>query len=190
MNNVGGSLQEMVNSSILVLTQPSVPTFERFERRGNLQKALIYIAVAAIIAGIFGLFGGPRRFIGQLIAVIVNFLVFTYATYYIGQRQGGTGTLDEVAYTFSLFVAPLQVIGSILGTVLLLLAFIPIINVLAAIIGLIVAIAILVFEIRLGHMAVESSMNITDSGRAWRVLIMAAVATFIVSFLISAVFRI
>ncbi len=87
MNNVAGNLQEMVNSSILVLTQPSVPTFERFERRGNLQKALIYIAVAAIIAGIFGLFGGPRRFIGQLVAVIVNFLVFTYATYYISRAR-------------------------------------------------------------------------------------------------------
>ncbi len=56
MNNVG-SLSEMVNSSIVVLTKPSVSTFETYERRGNLQNALIYVAIAALVAGVIGLVG-------------------------------------------------------------------------------------------------------------------------------------
>ena len=44
-------IQEMVNGSIAVLTNPSVQTFERHER-DNLGWALIYAAIASVINGI------------------------------------------------------------------------------------------------------------------------------------------
>lgn len=47
------SFQYMINGSRAVLTRPSVATFEEYERN-NLNWALIYVAIGAVIAGILG----------------------------------------------------------------------------------------------------------------------------------------
>lgn len=165
MNNVSGSLGEMVSSSIVVLTQPSIPTFERFERRGGLQQALIYVAIGAVITGLVSIFGGIAAAIAGLVGALLGFVVFAFATFYIGKALGGTGTLDEVAYSFALFSVPLSVIGSILG-------LIPIINI-------IVGLVLLVLQIYLGYLAARSSLNL-DGGRAIATLILAALASTVV----------
>lgn len=188
MNNVGGSLSEMFASSMVVLRQPSVATFERFERRGNLQSALMYVAVAAVITGLVGLLptfsvGG---FVRGILQTLIGFFIFTYATFFIGQRQGGTGTLDEVAYTFSLFYVPLQVIGSIITLIVVIFAFIPFVNLLVGIIALLVALALVVVQVYLGYLAVQSSMNLRGQP-ALITLIVAALITFIVSLVLGSI---
>lgn len=45
--------QDMINGSIAVLTRPSVSTFEEHEKN-NLGWATIYVAIGALLAGIFG----------------------------------------------------------------------------------------------------------------------------------------
>ena len=52
MNTSTGSLSEMINSSIVVLTKPSVSTFEQYEKRGGTRDALMYVGIAAAVAGI------------------------------------------------------------------------------------------------------------------------------------------
>jgi hypothetical protein len=180
MNNVG-SLSEMVNSSIVVLTKPSVSTFEMYERRGNLQNALIYVAIGALISGVLGLIGsGLAGLISGIIGTLVGFIVFTYAVFFIGKTQGGTGTYDEVAYTFSLFNVPLSVIGAILG---MLAGLVPLLACIVAPIWIV----LLVANIYLGYLAVQSSMNLRDTGKAIITLIGAGVLYFIVTLVIGAI---
>ena len=182
MNNVG-NLSEMVNSSINVLTRPSVSTFETYERRGNLQSALIYVGVAALIAGLLGAIGGG--FLGLLagfVGALVGFIVFTYAVFFIGRSQGGSGTYDEVAYTFSLFSAPLTVISAVLGLIG------RVIPLLGCIVGLPLGLVLLVANIYLGYLAVQSSMNLTDKTKAIITLVAAAILSFIVNLVIASIF--
>jgi hypothetical protein len=183
------SIQEMVNQSRAIITSPSVATFERYERHGNMTNAAIYVAIAAVISGLVGLINGPGGLFSGLIGTMVQFFVFTGLVFFIGKNlANGTGTWDEVAYTFSLFWAPLSVIGSLVGAVILLLAFIPIINILAGLAGLVIGLALLVVNIYFGYLAVQSSMNITDQGKAILTLVLAAVGSFIVLLVVGSIF--
>jgi len=178
MNTSTGSLSEMINSSVVVLTKPSVATFERFERRGNLQTALIYVAIAAVVTGLIGLLGGVRGGIESFLSVFVNFLLFTGTTYYVGKSQGGTGTFDEVAYTFSLFWVPLSVLSTVVTIVLAI-----------TIVGLclvpFVALAALIAAVYFAYLAVQSSMNLADTTKVLITLGVAALVTIIGGALIS-----
>jgi hypothetical protein len=183
------SIQEMVNQSRAIITSPSVATFERYERHGNMTNAAIYVAIAAVISGLVGLINGPNGLLSGLIGTMVQFFVFTGLVFFIGKNlANGTGTWDEVAYTFSLFWAPLSVIGSLVGAVILLLAFVPIINILAGLAGLVIGLALLVVNIYFGYLAVQSSMNITDQGKAILTLVLAAVGSFIVLLVVGSIF--
>jgi VIT1/CCC1 family predicted Fe2+/Mn2+ transporter len=183
------SIQEMVNQSRAIITSPSVATFERYERHGNMTNAAIYVAIAAVISGLVGLINGPNGLLSGLIGTMVQFFVFTGLVFFIGKNlANGTGTWDEVAYTFSLFWAPLSVIGSLVGAVILLLAFVPIINILAGLAGLVISLALLVVNIYFGYLAVQSSMNITDQGKAILTLVLAAVGSFIVLLVVGSIF--
>lgn len=182
MNNVG-NLSEMVNSSINVMTRPSVSTFETYERRGNLQSALLYVGIAALIAGILGAIGGGfLGLLAGLVSALVGFIVFTYSVFFIGRSQGGTGTYDEVAYTFSLFSAPLTVLSAILGLIA------RVIPLLGCLVGPPLALVILVANVYLGYLAVQSSMNLTDKTKAIITLVASAVLSFIVNIVIAAIF--
>jgi hypothetical protein len=181
MNNVG-SVSDMINSSIVVVTKPSVSTFEMFERRGNLTSALIYVGLGAIVTAILGAIASQTGVIEGILAgfigTIVSFLVFTYAVFFVGRSQGGTGTYDEVAYTFSLFMVPLSIIGAVVGVIGRLLPL------LACIVGAPIALALLVAQVYFGYLAVQSSMNLRESGKAIITLVVAAILTFIVSLIV------
>lgn len=169
MNTSTASLSQMVSSSIAVLSRPSIATFEQHERRGTLQNALLYLAVAGVVGAVVGFLGGlwpggPSAIGGALsgfLNIFICFLLFTGTTYYVGKSQGGTGTLDEVAFTFSLFCVPLFILGSI-----------PVLSVCLSPIAL----AITVY---FAYLAVHSSMNLNDSAKVIITLGAAALVTII-----------
>jgi hypothetical protein len=182
MNASAGSLSEMVNSSVDVLRRPSVATFERYERRGNLQKALVYVGLAALVALVLGLFGGLQNALGDAIGVFVQFLLFAGVTYYLGTNQGGTGSLDEVAYTFSLFIVPIYILSSLVLVVLLLIPILGWCLIPFALLGTVIA------YVYYGYLAVQSSMNFTDTTRVLVTLGVAALVTVVGNVLINALF--
>jgi len=177
-------LTDMLSQSMVVLSKPSVNTFERFEKRGGMQQALIYVAVGAVIVGLFSLFGGLLAFLGGIISTLLGFLAFVYVTHAVGQGQGGTGTLDEVAYTFALFWVPLSIVGGVLVLVVGLLGFLTfgLGFLLLPLVGLVV----IALNIYFGYLAVQSSMNLYNGGsKVWITLIAAAVASWLVSSIIT-----
>lgn len=180
MNASTSSLPEMLNNSIAVLTRPSVQTFEMYERRGTTRDALVYVAIAAAVAGIvaflFGLLGGLVSAIGALIGGVLiplaSFFVFAYALYFMGKQQGGTGTQDEVFYSCALYTAPLLAItGAISNIPLLGCLLLPVTFVLG------------LYQLYLGYLASRASMNL-DSTKAIISVVVAIVAQIVVGSLI------
>ena len=174
-------LSEMVQHSIKVLTKPSVQSFEEFENRGTLRDALIYVAIGAALIGLFGLAGGLLSAIGGVISTVLSFFVFTYVVQFVGKAQGGTGTLDQVAYTFALFVIPLQIVAAIIGLILT----ITLIGILLLpLLGLTAIVASAYFA----YLAIQSSMNMTDSTKVVITLIAGVLASMVVSGIITSIF--
>ena len=168
-------VQDMFAQSVAVLSQPSPATFERYERRGNLNAALLYVMVAAVvsavIAAVFSLFHSDVTFFGQLISrlvtIPVQFLIFTGAVYLIGRNLfKGTGTYAEVAYSFALFFVPLSIVSTVIG-------IIPILGWLAM---FVIGLAMIYF----GFLAVQSSMNLRDQTQAIVTLVLAWIAQMVV----------
>ncbi len=180
MNTSTSSLPEMINSSIAVLTRPSIHTFEQYEKRGGMRDALIYVGVAALVAGlvgfVFGLLGGISAAIAGLIiglvTSLVGFLVFGFAIYFMGRQQGGTGTQDEVLYTTALYTAPLTAITGVINAV-------PVLNCLL----IPVTFAIGIYQIYLGYLATRSSMNL-DQTKAIITVVVAYIAMLVVGILL------
>jgi hypothetical protein len=188
-------LSTMVAQSRDVITNPSVATFERYEKRGSIGTAGVYVLVTALVAGVIGfltaliLGGNPfGALVGGVASALVNFVIFTGLVYYIGRNMaGGTGSWDEVAYSFALFIAPFAVISGLLSLIVALLGWIPI---LGALVGLgvgIGAIVVLLAQVYFGFLAVQSSMNIRDAGRAAMVLGLAFVGTLAAQLLLGAI---
>jgi hypothetical protein len=183
------SIPEMIAQSQDIITNPSVSTFERYEQRGTTTNAAIYVAIAAVISGVLGFYGGVGGIIGGALSALIGFFVFTGMVFYIGKNvAGGTGTWDEVAYTFSLFIAPLIVVGAVLGLVIWVFSFIPLLGALIAILGAVAALLILLVQAYFAYIAVQSSMNIRDQGKAITTLLLAVVGTFVVQLVIGAMF--
>jgi hypothetical protein len=177
----GVSISEMLNQSTTVLTKPSIQSFEQFERRGGMREAIVYIGVAAVLAGaaglVFGLLtggigGAIAGLITGLVPPLLSFFVFSFVLYLVGKQQGGTGTQDEVFYTCALYTAPLLAVTGVVGAI-------PLINCLFAPVSLILGI----YQIYLGYLAARSSMNL-DQNKAIISVAAAIVAMWIVSFLI------
>lgn len=171
---------EMLRQSVVVLSRPSVQSFERYERGGTSREAFSYVLIAAVvsavIAAIFAPFHREVTFFGQLITRLIlvplSFGVFTGAVYYIGRSFfGGSGTYPEVAYTFALFFVPLSIVSSIIGII--------------PILGWLVSFIITILMIYFGWLAVQSSMNIRDGGKAAIALIISGIAYFLVQTLIA-----
>lgn len=176
-------VQDMFAQSVAVLSQPSPATFERYERRGNLNAALLYVMVAAVvsavIAAVFSLFHSDVTFFGQLISrlviIPVQFLIFTGAVYLIGKNLfRGTGTYAEVAYSFALFFVPLSIVSTVIGII--------------PILGWLVSFLIGLVMIYFGFLAVQSSMNLRDQGQSIATLVLSWLASFLVTLVIGGFF--
>lgn len=183
MNTSTSSLSEMVNSSIVVLTKPSIATFEQYERRGTMRDALIYVGIAAAIAGIagflFNLLGGIGAAIGGLIVgllgPLVGFAIFAGVLYYVGKQQGGTGTQDEVFYSCALYTAPLLAVTGVISAI-------PLLGCLLLPVTLILGL----YQVYLGYLASRSSMNL-DQNKAIISVVAAILAQWIVGLIIATV---
>jgi hypothetical protein len=53
-----GKISDMISQSRDVLSKRDIATFGTHENKGSLQDAIIYMAIAAAITGLFGLTGG------------------------------------------------------------------------------------------------------------------------------------
>jgi len=175
--SITDTIKDMIAQSMQVLSKRDKATFEQFEGKGTVREAVIYVLVAAVITGLFGLTGGFGGFLRGIITTLIGFLVFAYLIFYVGKAQGGTGTFDQVAYTLSLIWSPLSVIFAVVTLVL-------VITLIGIFLVPLVAIAYLVVVIWLSHMAVQTSMNISDSGKAWITLVVAAIGAFIINAII------
>ena len=173
------SVTEMIHQSRAVLSRPGVATFERYESRGTLQNALVYVALAAALTGLFGLSEGLGGFVRNILITLIGFFVFTYFVYRLGKRRGGSGTLDEVAYTFALFWAPLSVLFAVV-TLLLVVTLIGV--VFLPFVGL----AALAANVYFAYLAVQSSMNLKGDTTTWTVLGLAALGAFVVNLVVGA----
>jgi hypothetical protein len=176
----GVSIREMLDQSVTVLTKPSVQTFEEFEKRGGQREAFVYVGVAtaisAVVGLLFGLLGGIAGAIGALLtavlSVVIGYFIFSYVLYLMGKQQGGTGTQNEVFYTTALYIAPIQAISGVLGAI-------PIVNILALPISLLLAI----YSAYLGYLAARSSMNLGQNQGIITVVV-AFLATWVITGLI------
>ena len=173
------SVTEMIHQSRAVLSRPGVATFERYESRGTLQNALVYVALAAALTGLFGLSEGLGGFVRNILVTLIGFSVFTYFVYWLGKRRGGSGTLDEVAYTFALFWAPLSVLFAVV-TLLLVVTLVGV--VFLPFVGL----AALAANVYFAYLAVQSSMNLRGGATTWAVLGLAALGAFVVNLVVGA----
>jgi len=174
------SIPQMLTQSRHVLTSPSVATFELYETKGSLRDALIYMGVAAAIGGLLGLAQGPLVFLSNIIGTLLGFLVFTYLVHWLGTQRGGSGTLNEVAYSFALFWAPLSVAFSVAALLL-------VITVVGIFLLPLLGIAALVLNVYFAYLATQSSLNLEPGGKTWSVLLLAALGSFLVSFLVAAI---
>jgi hypothetical protein len=184
-------ITDMLAQSMTIMTKPSVDVFERFERRGNMQQALIYVGAAALVSGIVGLLSGGLGglLLGFLVAM-VGFLVFTFLVYFIGKSQGGTGTQDEVFYTFALFQAPILVISAVLSLIGWLFGFIPILGFLVGIVVFLASVLVWILNVYYGYIAVQSSHNFKtqqQQSQALITLIGAAIAAFVINLILGAI---
>lgn len=191
------TLAEMVAQSRDVITNPSVGTFERYEKRGSIGTAGVYMLVAAVAAGLLAFIpallssGGPNPlslFVGGVVGALINFVIFTGMVYYLGKSIGnGTGTWDEVSYSFALFIAPLAVISGLLSLIVALLGWIPLLGGLIGVAGFAGLIIVLLAQVYFGYLAVQSSMNIHDQTKAIAVLVLAAVGTAVAQLILAGI---
>lgn len=174
---------DMFAQSVSCLSQPSVATFERYEKHGGVVQALMYVALAALISGVvagfFAIFHENvsvlAQFFSRIVGTIFQFFAFTGLVYGIGKALfKGTGTYPEVAYTFALFFAPVTILVALIG-------WIPLINFIMPLIALI---ALIYF----GFLAIQSSMNIRDQTNALITLVLSGVAYLVIGYIIRAIF--
>lgn len=189
------TLAEMMAQSRDVITNPSVATFERYEKHGSIGTAGVYVLAGAVLAGLLafltvllpGVRGNPfSTFVGGVTGALVNFVIFTGMVYYLGKSMAnGTGSWDEVAYSFALFVAPLAVVSGALSFIMALLGGIPLLGGLIGFTGAIAMIIVVLAQAYFGYLAVQSSMNIADTGKALLVLILAVIGTMVAQVLLA-----
>lgn len=153
------SITEMLPQSMSIISAPSVSNFERYERRGGVREAATYVVlaavVAALIAGVSALMPWHDvsfigAFLTKLVGIPLSFFAFTGIAHAVSKASfRGTGSYDEVAYTFALFYVPLSIAISVLS-------IIPVVGFFA---GWLIGLIMFYF----GYIAIQSSMNIRDT---------------------------
>lgn len=176
----GVSLSEMINQSMNVLTKPGVATFEQYEKRGGQREALVYVgtaaAIGAVVALLFGFLNGIAfaliAFVGALAIPLISFFVSALLIHFIGTSQGGTGTQDEVFYTNSLYMAPILAISGAVNNIPLL-----------ACLAFPFTLALGIYQIYLGYLAIRSSMNL-DQNKAIITMVLVFIAQVLINMVI------
>lgn len=172
------TFNQMLTGSQAVLTRPAVATFEEYEKN-DLQGATIYVAIAAVIAGIFSAIGATIRGVpgaligglfGSLIGVLIGFFVLLGLVYILGRAFGGTGNFGELAFDISLFYAPLLVVSSLVGMI----AIGPL-GILTGLVSLVIAI----YQLFLTYLGIQSGLNLPKDKALYVILILFAIGLVI-----------
>ncbi len=187
-------IQEMINGSVAVLTNPSVQTFERHER-DNLGWALIYAAIASVINGIISAITSPFQMgelraqleaqglspdmiettiaqqsnpifvvFGGVFGTIIGSLVIWGVIYLLGRAFGGTGSFGELAWGISLFSSPLSVAQFIVSSI-------PFVD-------WILSLALVIYGIYLNYLAIQSGMNLPSQKALYISIILLVIGLF------------
>jgi len=187
-------IQEMINGSVAVLTNPSVQTFERHER-DNLGWALIYAAIASVINGIISAITSPFQIgelraqleaqglppdviettiaqqsnpiftvFGGIFGTIIGSLVIWGFIYLLGRAFGGTGSFGELAWGISLFSSPLSVAQFIVSSI--------------PFVGWILSLALVIYGIYLNYLAIQSGMNLPSQKALYISIILLVIGLF------------
>ncbi|HHO55076.1 MAG TPA: hypothetical protein ENK21_01710 [Trueperaceae bacterium] len=183
------NIKSMISQSKQILLSPSIEKFEEFENSGGVLAALLYVAIANIIASIISftfinirlgisitdmiselsdIFTIATSFVIPLIQLTVGALVL----FVIAKFQNTSGSFKQIAYSLSLFWAPLTVIFSIVESVTLLLTLrTGLLNGLVSlnIVGLLELIPYFYFS----FLAYEASLNKNGRSIVWLSLIIA-----------------
>ena len=168
--------QTMLNSSMAVIRQPSVSTFEEHEKN-DLQAATIYIAIAAAINGVLAALSAAIQrtpgvsligaLIGGVLASLIGFYIYMGFVYLLGRAFGGTGNFGELTYDISLFSAPLSVVGSLLNLIPFL--------------GPIAALVLGLYEIYLTYLGIQSGLNLPKNKALLVMVIMFVILLAVVA---------
>ena len=144
-------------------------------------QALTVVVITAVASGIGAALGGamtgrPTAIVGGLIAGIlaelIGWAVWSWAMYFVGTRFfQGTATYGELLRTLGFAYSP---------GVLLILRFIPVL-------GGLIALAVWVWRIITGFIAVREALDI-DSGKAVATIIIGAVVLFVVALVVGLIF--
>lgn len=174
------TFQYMLNGSRAVLTNPSVSTFEEYER-DDLGWAVIYVAIGAAIVAVLSVIGfsiNPAAGAGlppefrptlfgalssNIAGTLIGYFIWLGLVYGIGRLFGGTGKFGELAFDVSLYWAPLAIVSALIGVVP-----IPVLSGLAAL-------AAFVYNVYLTYLSVQSGMNLPRDKALYTILIPMAV---------------
>ncbi|MGL4612161.1 MAG: YIP1 family protein [Trueperaceae bacterium] len=174
------TIADMMSQTRDVISKRDVATFEAHENKGGLQQALIYTAIAAAIAGIFGLDDGLRGFVNGVLTTLIGFLTFVYLVFWIGKQQGGTGTLNQVAYSFSLYWVPLSIVFGII-------TFVLVITIVGVALLPLVGILFLISNIYFAYLATKASMNLSNNSKIWLTLVLASIGLWLIQAVVSGI---
>jgi hypothetical protein len=187
-NSRGGfGLKEMARQSVGVLTRPSVRTFELFERAGTLPQGVTYVAVTSLLVGVVAFIANALPIINNglgfwesVLMSLFGYLSYVFTVHAVGRAQGGTGTLNEVAYTFALFWGPLAILFALLQASL-------VITVVGILLLWLVPVIQLVVNTFFAYTGVQSSMNLRSPSAIVPTLLIALVTSVAVQALVRAV---
>lgn len=104
------SVSAILTQSVAVLTDPTGAQMEAPEQRGSLLQASLYVGAVAVLAGLLSFPLGLSGVLRVFLSVLVGFFVFTGLVYATGQTHKGSFSFNDLAYTFSLFIAPLSLV--------------------------------------------------------------------------------
>ncbi|PYE53557.1 YIP1 family protein [Deinococcus yavapaiensis] len=177
------SLGTMMQQSAYVLARPSVDSFERFERSGGAPQAFTYVAVVALVAGVFALLFNLGNapfwaFLERSLVLVAGFATFAGVAYAFGRTQGGTGTFNEVAYTLSLSYVPIALLVTA-GTIVL--TIIPILGWVLIPVWLLLGWVAQAFY---AYVGLQGSLNLRGSSNVVIVMAVSALAAWFVQLIV------
>lgn len=156
--------ERMIGAAML-----SVATYEEVEAdQTATSQAAIVVAIVAVAGAIGNYFRhGGRGIIGAVVAAFIGWLLWAGITYFIGTRLfGGTATMGEMLRTLGFAQSP---------GVIMVLAIVPIL-------GWLVIIAVAVWQLVAGIIAIRQALDFT-TGKA----VLTALIGWVVVWIINAV---
>jgi hypothetical protein len=192
---LGQAIQGLPNQYLKILTHPGVQSFAEEQGKADWGSIWIQLLIVGLIGTIIGLLrtamgtaimmstnggssaaaygiitsvfaGGASIF--SIVSIIIGFFIIVGIQYLLAKAFKGTGDFKHHAYNYLLFYAPLAIISNILGLI--------------PILGGIIGLGLLVYQIILNVFAVMAAHRLSG-GKATMVVLIPIIAVFLVIFL-------